>query len=64
VIVCPKCASAINFVNAALTCSLCKGTCCEQCATPYDGQILCSDCAVKYRQINLLPEPPEEEDDF
>ena len=61
---CPCCRSAINFAKVLLTCGVCRKVCCEQCGTPYENQILCKECAHKYRQINLLPEPPEDEEDF
>lgn len=60
---CP-CGSCISYMNVALTCAQCGAACCEQCATPFDGKVMCKACAEKYRAINLLPEPPESEDDF
>jgi hypothetical protein len=59
-----RCGSQVSYLNVALTCAQCKSPICEQCATPFDGRVFCKECAERFRQINLLPEPPESEDDF
>jgi hypothetical protein len=59
-----SCGSVVSYLNVELTCGVCGAACCEQCGTPIESKVLCKQCADKYRQINLLPEPPEDEDDF